>query len=63
MDSSVIYNNANLGVVFFPGQIFLFSGFAPRANSLCHLEQIDSYAQVTKLVLEIWIMSLISEET
>ena len=29
---------------FLPGQIFVFSGFALRANSLGHLEQIDSYA-------------------
>ena len=29
---------------FSPGQIFVFGGFAPRANSLGHLEQIDSYA-------------------
>ena len=30
--------------VFLPGQIFVFGGFALRANSLGHLEQIDSYA-------------------
>ena len=30
--------------VFLPGQIFLFGSFALRANSLGHLEQIDSYA-------------------
>ena len=29
---------------FLPGQIFVFGGFALRANSLCHLEQIESYA-------------------
>ena len=29
---------------FLPGQIFVFSGFALRANSLGHLEQIESYA-------------------
>ena len=27
-----------------PGQMFVFGGFALRANSLGHLEQIDSYA-------------------
>ena len=27
-----------------PGQIFVFGGFALRANSLGHLEQIESYA-------------------
>ena len=44
MASLVIYNNAALGEVFLPGQIFVFGGFALRANSLGHLEQIDSYA-------------------
>ena len=29
---------------FLPGQIFVFGGFALRANSLGHLEQIESYA-------------------
>ena len=29
---------------FLPGQIFVSGGFALRANSLGHLEQIDSYA-------------------
>ena len=27
-----------------PGQIFVFGGFTLRANSLGHLEQIESYA-------------------
>ena len=30
--------------LFLLGQIFVFGGFALRANSLGHLEQIDSYA-------------------
>ena len=30
--------------IFLPGQIFVFGGFALRANSLGHLEQIESYA-------------------
>ena len=30
--------------VFLPRQIFVFGGFALRANSLGHLEQIESYA-------------------
>ena len=34
----VIYNNAALMEVFLPGQIFVFGGFALRANSLGHLE-------------------------
>ena len=37
-------NNTVLGEVLLPGQIFVLGGFAPRANSLGHLEQIDSYA-------------------
>ena len=41
----VTYNNAALREVFIPGQLFVFGGFALRANSLGHLEQIDSYAQ------------------
>ena len=31
------------GETFLPGQIFVLGGFALRANSLGHLEQIDSY--------------------
>ena len=37
-------NDAVLGETFLPGQIFVFGGFALRANSLGHLEQIESYA-------------------
>ena len=44
MAPSIIYNNAALEEVFLPNQIFIFGGFALRANSLGHLEQIDSYA-------------------
>ena len=40
----VIYNNAALREVFLPGQIFVFGGFALQANSIGHLDQIDSYA-------------------
>ena len=39
-----IFNNTVQGETFLPGQIFVFGGFALRANSLGHLEQIDSYA-------------------
>ena len=39
-----IVNNTVQGETFLPGQIFVFGGFALRANSLGHLEQIDSYA-------------------
>ena len=44
MAPSIIYNNTALREVFLHGQIFVFGGFALRANSLGHLEQIDSYA-------------------
>ena len=40
----IIDNDAVQGEVFLPGQIFVFGCFALRANSLGHLEQIDSYA-------------------
>ena len=41
---SIIYNNVVQGKTFLPRQIFVFGGFVLRANSLGHLEQIDSYA-------------------
>ena len=44
MAPSIIGNDAIQGEVFLPGQIFVFGGFALRANSLDHLEQIESYA-------------------
>ena len=44
MAPSIIYNNAAAKEIFLPGQIFVFGGFALRANSVGHLEQIDSYA-------------------
>ena len=44
MASSIINNDAVQGETFVPGQIFVFGGFALRANSLGHLEQIESYA-------------------
>ena len=43
MAPSIIYNNAVQGGIFLPEQIFVFGGFTLRANSLGHLEQIDSY--------------------
>ena len=43
MAPSIINNDAVQGETFIPGQIFVFGGFALRANSLGHLEQIDSY--------------------
>ena len=44
MAPSIIDNDAIQGEVFLPGQIFVFGGFVLRANSLGHLEQIESYA-------------------
>ena len=44
MTPSIINNDAVQGETFLPGQIFVFGGFALRANSLGHLEQIESYA-------------------
>ena len=42
----LIINNdgAVQGETFLPGQIFVFGGFALRANSLGYLEQIEGYA-------------------
>ena len=40
---SIIGNDAIHGEVFLPRQIFVFGGFALWANSLGHLEQIESY--------------------
>ena len=44
MAPSTIFNDVVQGEVFLPGQIFVFSSFVLWANSLGHLEQIDSYA-------------------
>ena len=44
MALSIIDSDAVQGETFLPGQIFVFGGFALRANSLGHLEQIESYA-------------------
>ena len=44
MAPSTIDSDAVQGETFLPGQIIVFGGFALRANSLGHLEQIDSYA-------------------
>ena len=44
MARSIIYNDAVSEETFLPGQIFVFGGFALCANSIGHLEQIDSYA-------------------
>ena len=44
MALSIIANDAIRGDDLLPGQIFVFGGFPLRANSLGHLEQIESYA-------------------
>ena len=40
----IIDGDAVQGEIFLLRQIFVFGGFALRANSLGHLEQIESYA-------------------
>ena len=44
MAPSIVSNDVVQGETFLLGQIFVFGGFVPRANSLGHLEQVDSYA-------------------
>ena len=44
MAPSIIASNAVQGEAFLPGQIFVFGGFALRADSFGDLEQIESYA-------------------
>ena len=44
MAPSIVNIDAVQGETFLPGQIFVFHGFVLRANSLGHLEQIESYA-------------------
>ena len=44
MAPSIINNNAVQGETILPGQIIVFGGFALWANSLGHLEQVESYA-------------------
>ena len=43
MASSIINHDAVQGETFLPRQTFIFGGFALRANSHGHLEQIESY--------------------
>ena len=44
MAPTIINGDAVQGETFLPGQIFVFGGFALRADSLGHLEQIESHA-------------------
>ena len=43
MAPTIIDGDAVQGETFLPAQIFVFGGFALRANSLGRLEQIKSY--------------------
>ena len=43
MAPSIISNGVVQGETFLPGQIFVFGDFVLRANSLGHLEQVDSH--------------------
>ena len=45
-------SDAVQGETFLPGQMFVFGGFTPRANSLGHLEQIESHALAARSDLE-----------
>ena len=54
----IINNDAVQGETFLPGQIFIFGGFALRANSLGHLEQIESYAPGRQVRLDVYGLSL-----
>ena len=49
----IINNDAFQGATFLRGQIFVFGGFALRANSLGQLEQIESYDLAVRLDLEV----------
>ena len=49
MAPSIINNDAVQSETFLPGQIFVFGGFALWANSLGHLEQIESYVSGPRL--------------
>ena len=42
MAPTIINSDAVQGETFLPGQIFVFGSFALRANSLGHLEMIES---------------------
>ena len=44
MAPTIINGDTVQGETFLPGQVFVFGSFALRANSLGHLELIESYA-------------------
>ena len=49
MATSIIYNDAVQGEVFLPGQIFVFGGFALRANSLGHRVRFGSLNYISDI--------------
>ena len=53
MAPTIIDSDAVQGETFLPGQIFVFGAFALRANSLGHLEQIESYALAVRSDFEV----------
>ena len=52
MAPSIIVNGMVQGETFLPGPIFVFGGFSLRANSLGHLEQVESYPLAIRSGLE-----------
>ena len=52
MASPIINGDAIQGETFLPGHIFVFGGFALRANLLGHLEKIECYALAIRSGLE-----------
>ena len=52
MAPTIIDSDAVRGETFLPGQIFVFGGFALRANSLGHLEQTKVTPLATRSGLE-----------
>ena len=53
MAPSLVNRDAVRDETFLPGQIFVFGGFALRADSFGHLEQIESYAPGHQVSFEI----------
>ena len=53
MVPTIIDSDAVQGETFLLGQIFVFGGFALRANSLGHLEQMESYAPGRQVRFEV----------
>ena len=52
MAPTIIDSDAVQGVTFLPGQIFVFGGFALRANLLGHLERLKVTPLATRSGLE-----------